>query len=127
MIVLDAGVVIAYLEGNDRHHLAAEAVLAEEVDDLGISVLTLAEVLVGPTKDGKVAEVLSVLADIEVAELPMPAHAATRLAHLRTTTRLRMPDCCVLLSAQEAGARVASFDVRLTLAAADLGLVVVGR
>ena len=69
---------------------------------------------------------LSVLADLDVTELPMPAQAAIRLARLRTTTRLRMPDCRVLLAAQETNARVASFDLRLTTAASPLGLVVVG-
>jgi hypothetical protein len=33
-----------------------------------------------------------------------------------------MPDCCVLLTAQEAPARVASFDTRLLSAATQLGL-----
>lgn len=127
MIVLDASILIAYLERNDVHHDAAEALLAEEVDDLGINVLTLAEVLVAPTQNGRVGEVLSMLADLEVAELPMPSQATTHLARLRTTTRLRMPDCCVLLAAQEANARVASFDLRLTAAASALGLVTVGE
>ena len=50
--------------------------------------------------------------------------APARLAALRAGTRLRLPDCCVLLAAQTAGAQVASFDERLTAAAESLGMTV---
>jgi len=36
-----------------------------------------------------------------------------------------MPDCCVLLTAEEAGARVASFDERLIKVAKTRGISVV--
>ena len=49
MIVLDASVLIAYLDGSDDHHEAAERLLAAAIDDdLGVNPLTLAEVLVVP-------------------------------------------------------------------------------
>ncbi len=46
---------------------------------------------------------------LEIQELPFPADAAVRLAQLRATTDLKMPDCCVLLVAEDAGASIASF------------------
>jgi predicted nucleic acid-binding protein len=58
--------------------------------------------------------------------LPFPAEAALRLASLRATVGLRMPDCCVLLVAQESRASVASFDQQLRRAAAALNVPVSG-
>jgi len=127
VIVLDASVLIGYLDGDDAHHAAAEALLAAAVDDdLAVNPLTLGEVLVVPARDGRLDAVLDVLDDLEVAQLALPADAAPRLAQLRVATGLRMPDCCVLLNAAVAGATVASFDDRLLEAAAGRGLPVAG-
>jgi len=68
-----------------------------------------------------------VLRDLEVAELPFPPAAASRLAWLRAWTGLTMPDCCVLLSAEAASASVASFDDKLAQAAERQGVPVVQR
>jgi predicted nucleic acid-binding protein len=118
VIVLDASVLVGYLDAADRHHDAAEELIAGALDDdLGANPLTLAEVLVVPARIGHMDTVLSVLQDLEIAELPFPADTAVRLAELRASTGLKMPDCCVLLSAEDVGARVASFDLRLVEAA----------
>src|SRR5664280_472241 len=121
MIVLDASVLIAYLDADDSQHAAAETLLVREIaDDFAANPLTLAEVLVVPARDGRldpVLSVLSVLRDVGVEPLAFPADTAVRLAQLRAATGLKMPDCCVLLTAEDAGARVASFDARLAQAA----------
>lgn len=128
MIVLDASVLIGFLDGEDSHHAAAETLLTAAVDDdLAANPLTLAEVLVVPARDGRLDAVLALLRDIEVAELAFPPDAASRLARLRAGTGLKMPDCCVLLSADVASASVASFDERLLHAATRQGLPVLGR
>ncbi|MGI9157131.1 MAG: type II toxin-antitoxin system VapC family toxin [Marmoricola sp.] len=128
MIVLDASVLIGYLDGNDAHHSAAEALLAGVVDDdLAVNVLTLGEVLVAPTREGRLEAVMDALAELEVAELAFPADAAPQLAQLRVATGLKMPDCCVLLSAAVAKATVGSLDDRLLQAAAGRGLTVTRR
>jgi hypothetical protein len=54
VIVLDASLLIGYLDGDDPHHAAAEALMAAAVeDDLAANLLTLADVLVVPTGDGR--------------------------------------------------------------------------
>lgn len=127
LIVLDASLLIAFLDGDDVRHDAAEALLAELVDDdFGANSLTLAEVLVAPAKDGRLPVALAALRDLEVKELPFPPDTAVRLAELRAGTGLKMPDCCVLLSAEHAGGAVASFDERLARAAVDRNLAVLG-
>jgi predicted nucleic acid-binding protein len=119
VIVLDASVLIAFLDSDDTHHAAAEQLLTQAVDDdLAVNSLTLAEVLAPPVRDNRLDAVLSALHALEVQELNFPADTAIRLAQLRVTTGLKMPDCCVLLAAEEAAASVASFDERLGQAAA---------
>lgn len=114
MIVLDASVLIAFLDGEDNHHAAAEQLLTQAIDDdLAVNSLTLAEVLVAPVRDGRLDPVLAALHALEVQELSFPADTALRLAELRAATGLKMPDCCVLLAAEDAAASVASFDERL--------------
>ena len=128
MIVLDASVLIAYLDGEDRQHAAAETLLAHVIDDeLAANPLTLAEVLVVPTRTNRLDAVMTALRDLEVQELPFPADSAVRLAGLRVSTRLKMPDCYVLLAAEAAGAHVATFDDRLAKAAEARGVQVRSR
>lgn len=124
MIVLDASVLIAYLDAEDAQHHTAESLLAREIDDqFAANPLTLAEVLVGPARSGRLDEARSVVRELEVVEQPFPSDTAVRLARLRADTGLRTPDCCVLLAAQDAAGRVAAFDDRLIRAAEVLGLI----
>ena len=126
MIVLDASVLIAYLDGGDAHHGRAETLLAREIDDdFAANALTLAEVLVMPARQGRFEAAREALEDLDVDELAFPADSAVRLAQLRARTHLRMPDCCVLLAAEDVRARIASFDDRLGDAAASRRLILV--
>jgi predicted nucleic acid-binding protein len=126
VIVLDASVLIAYLDSEDAHHARAEALLVREVDDsFAASVVTLADVLVMPARERRLDAACEAMADLEVEELALPGDSAIRLAQLRADTSLKMPDCCVLLAAQDARASVASFDDRLNDAAKRRSLVVV--
>ncbi len=128
MIVLDASVLIAYLDADDDRHVVAESLLAREIDDdLGMNPLTLAEVLVAPVREGRLRQAQEALRDLEVNELPFPSDTAVRLAELRATTGLRMPDCCVVLAAEDAGATVASFDRQLIQAAKARNMAVLER
>jgi len=114
VIVLDASVLIASLIPEDAHHAAAEAFLdAAGVEDLLVNTVTLAEVLVSPTREGRVEAVLARLGDLGVVEVPLPPGAARGLAMLRVTPGLKMPDCCVLLTAMDRRASLASFDDQL--------------
>lgn len=125
MIVLDASVLIGYLDGADAQHEAAEALLLRAVDDeLAANPVTVSEVLVGPARTGRLEAAMSALRALGVEELPFPVAAAAGLARLRATTGLKMPDCCVLLSTNASGAAVASFDVRLVRTAEGLGVPV---
>lgn len=124
MIVLDASVLIAHLDAGDAHHeRATQLMLGAVAEPLAASPLTLAEVLVGPARAGRVAAARAALDDLKIRAVPLEDDAPTQLATLRATSRLRLPDCCVLLAAQTTHAAVATFDERLADTASELGLV----
>jgi predicted nucleic acid-binding protein len=123
VIVLDASVLIAHLDRDDAHHEAATERLLELADQpFGASSITLAEVLVAPTRAGSLPTARGALRTLGVAELSLPPNASERLASLRVETTLKLPDCCVLLGAEAAGGRVLTFDERLAREAARRGL-----
>lgn len=123
MIVLDASVLIAHLDGADRHHAKARNLLeANSSEPLGASPITLAETLVSPARAGQLANAEAALQQLEIQELPLLEGAPGRLAEMRAEVGLKMPDCCVLLAAQDHEGIVASFDAGLLSAAQKLGL-----
>lgn len=125
-VTLDASVVIAYLNADERHHQEAVDLLETWAPGrLCMSSLTLAEVLVAYARADRMAEGRSMLADLGIEELPMPEDAAAHLAGLRAATGLRLPDCCVLLAAEGGQTALASFDARLRAAATARGVAVV--
>jgi predicted nucleic acid-binding protein len=128
VIVFDASVLVAFLDAEDDHHGEAEALLSALIDEeFGANSLTLAEILVAPVRNGRTEAVLTAVRELEVEELPFPVGAALRLALLRAATGLKVPDCCVLLATEDAGAVLASFDDRLVQAAEHLDLATVRR
>jgi predicted nucleic acid-binding protein len=125
VIVLDASVLIAHLDATDVHHTrAAEALLVHAPQGFGASPITLAEVLVGPIRRERLEAAWAALQDLGVGEVPWREDACRRLAALRALTSLKLPDCCVLLAAQDARAHsIVTFDERLLQSARELGLV----
>ena len=129
MIVLDASVLIGHFEPADAHHADATALLrAHLTDSFAASVVTLAEVYVGASRVDQADRLDRLLAQLAVRSLELPADAAHRLGELRATTGLKLPDCCVLLAAEQlSAAGVATFDDRLAVVARQRGFVVRGR
>jgi predicted nucleic acid-binding protein len=128
MIVLDASVLIAHFESADTLHADATELLTTHSEQrFASSVITLAEVYVGADLAGQADRLAQLLARLDVEPLDLPGGAARRLGELRATTRLKMPDCCVLYTAEHHGATVATFDERLAARAVGLGLTVAQR
>jgi predicted nucleic acid-binding protein len=123
VIVVDASVLIAHLDTHDALHGRAEQRLLDAVgEELGASPITVAEVLVGPARHDRLDDAEDALNALAIHHVPFEKDAPRQLAKLRADTGLKLPDCCVLLAAQQAeAAGVLSFDERLTRAAADLG------
>ncbi|BDX32197.1 hypothetical protein TUM20985_27440 [Mycobacterium antarcticum] len=125
MIVLDASVLIAHFESADVHHVeATDLLMTHAMQPFASSVVTIAEVYVGAARAGQADRLARLLARLDVEPLDLPAGAARRLGELRATTHLKMPDCCVLYTAEHHDAAVATFDLKLAASALDLGLSV---
>jgi predicted nucleic acid-binding protein len=123
MIVLDASVLIAHFDRDDALHASAGERLLELAEQpFGASSITLAEVLVAPTRTDGLNAARVALKSLGVAELPLPSNASERLAALRVETNLKLPDCCVLLAAEAATGAVLTFDERLAREARRRGL-----
>ncbi len=126
MIVLDASVLIGHLDGRDAHHQKARTLLeASGASPLGASPISLAETLVAPAREGSLGIARAALDRLGVAELELGSDASTRLPQLRAETGHKLPDCCVLLAAEEHDGAIASFDAGLIAAARKLGLATI--
>jgi predicted nucleic acid-binding protein len=126
MIVLDASIMIAVLAGADAHHGTARRILADHAGERIVAHrLTLAEALVGAATTGRAVEASAVLDSIGIGRVDEPDDPV-ELAVLRSRTRLRMPDACVLLAARRDHARLATFDQRLAGVARVEGVAVLG-
>jgi predicted nucleic acid-binding protein len=102
LIVLDASVLIAVLDGDDVHHRAARTALEEHAeDDLRVPAHTLAEALVHPARTGRDREVRRLIAALEIVIDPIDEEVAVVAARLRTKhgSSLRMPDALVIAHA----------------------------
>ncbi len=129
MIILDASVLIAHLDAEDALHDDARCLLRSVADEpFRTSPLTQAEVLAGPARAGRLDRAVAALAQLGVRTVPMDAGAPIRLAMLRAETRLKLPDCCVLLAAEQLGdAQIATFDDQLYAVALQRGFAVLGK
>ena len=100
LVVLDASVVIAFLDSNDAHHAeAVAAVAAARDDEIVLPASAYAEVLVGPYRRGSsaVRRVEEFVADLGMRIEPLTREIASRAAQMRAkAASVRLPDALVL-------------------------------
>ena len=107
---LDAGVIIAFLDGDDSHHDAARATLSnafDNADRLSIAASALAECLVGPARRSPraVELVRTVIDRLPASVVDLDEEIATQAAVLRARHRsLKLPDALVIATAEHSGA-----------------------
>jgi predicted nucleic acid-binding protein len=107
---VDAGVVIAFLDGDDVHHDAARSALSDALDNadrLSMAASALAECLVGPARRSpKAVELVrTVIARLPVSVIDLDEEIATRAAVLRARHRsLKLPDALVIATAERSAA-----------------------
>ncbi|WP_164520422.1 type II toxin-antitoxin system VapC family toxin [Specibacter cremeus] len=125
MIVLDASVIIALLDGQDAFHEQSRRLLdALAGEEWVVNAMTLAEVMVGPARAGQLEAVSTAVDRMNLRTDPLDAASVPRLAQLRAATSLTVPDCCVLLTAEKLHCALATFDRRLAKAARARGVEV---
>lgn len=125
MIVLDASVLIALRTSRDAHSPAAVSI-ATHHSEYVVHPVTLAEALVVPARAGLATQAHAGLIDALDFRLWRPDDGEPqRVAILRATTSLKLPDCYVLSVAADLHAGLATFDEALARAGRTLGLTVV--
>jgi len=112
MIVVDASVLVAFLDPDDLHHHAAIYLLARARPPLLVHPISAAEILVAPIRGGVAAEVWADLEAIGV-EIDTRPIDPMQLARLRNETGLKIPDCCVVATALNRRSPIATFDEQL--------------
>ena len=105
LVVLDASVVIAFLDPGDALHAAAvETLTRYQHEELLIPASAYAEILVAPYRRGAeaVAEVEAFVEDLAVRIETLTPAIARAAAKLRSESRsLRLPDALVLATTDE--------------------------
>lgn len=107
LTVIDAGVLIGFLDAADAHHEAARRALAdasERGDTIALPASAYAESLVGPTRRGvDAAAALRTFVErfpIQVVLLDESIAEAAAQLRARLGQRLRLPDALVVATAQ---------------------------
>lgn len=106
LTVVDAGVLIGFLDNNDSHHLRATEALAEAYerqDRLTVPASALAETLVGPAGVGPkmINIVLSLLVRLPMQVATQGEDVAVAAARIRAAhPSLKLPDALVVATAQ---------------------------
>jgi predicted nucleic acid-binding protein len=127
VIVADANVVIAASSPGHVHHRdATRIVLDHGLDGIVLHSLTMAEVLVGPARTGAHVQARERLAAAGFRLSPTGDPHPEALALVRATTSLKMPDACVLATAERLVVALATFDARLARDARARGVRVHG-
>jgi predicted nucleic acid-binding protein len=107
LAVLDASVLIAFLDATDGHHAAAQAGLdrARSKHQLVASAIAYAEVLVGAYRSGAVAlEEADLFFEETVRVEPLSTAMARRAAEIRAKHKVRLVDAMILGTAAELSA-----------------------
>jgi predicted nucleic acid-binding protein len=105
LTVLDAGVLIGFLDANDAHHTASHNALSDarsRNDRLVLPASAFAEILVGPSrKDTAAVTAVRDLVDrVPLDVEPLEAEIAVAAAAIRARHRsLKLPDALVIATA----------------------------
>jgi predicted nucleic acid-binding protein len=125
VIVLDANVLIAAFDGSDLHHEWAISFLRDTVsEELMISTLTYAEILVAPIRAERLKDFRKGIDSLGFSIDGIASADAPEIARLRAETGLKMPDVIVLHAALKHDASLATADAVLSRKAAALGIAV---
>ena len=87
-----------------------------------MTALSQAEALVHPARNGKLDKILKTFSALGLVVTPIEGSDASKLATLRATTTLKMPDACVLHQAMKVKGSIATTDNQLAQTAKSKGV-----
>ena len=123
VVVLDASALIALVSSSDPHHKWALEMFRDTASfDLQMTALSQAEAMVHPGRNGKLEKFQKMLNALGLVVSPIEGLDASKLAILRATTTLKMPDACVLHQAMKVSGSIATTDNQLAQVAKSKGV-----
>lgn len=123
IVVLDASALIALASSKDTHHDWALNMFRDTTSfQLQMTALTQAEVLVHPAKAGKLEKFLKLISELDLEITPIESNDSSKLANIRATTNLKMPDAVVLHQAVKEKGSIATTDGQLAKVARGSGV-----
>jgi predicted nucleic acid-binding protein len=123
IVVLDASALIALASSKDPHHDWALKMFRDTTSfQLQMTALTQAEVLVHPAKAGKLEKFLKLISELDLEITPIESSDSSKLANIRATTNLKMPDAVVLHQAVKEKGSIATTDGQLAKVARSNGV-----
>ena len=123
VVVLDASALIALVSSSDPHHKWALEMFRDTASfDLQMTALSQAEAMVHPARNGKLEKFQKMLNALGLVVSPIEGLDASKLAILRATTTLKMPDACVLHQAMKVSGSIATTDNQLAQVAKSKGV-----
>jgi predicted nucleic acid-binding protein len=102
VILLDTGVVVAFLSSTDKYHVAASKAIREAVgqDLFVISAISYAELLTGTRLGRRAEDAVQGFCRRFIEEIaPVDEHVADRAASLRAANRFGLADALILATA----------------------------
>ncbi len=121
-MLLDSSAFIAFMNPADKHNSDAMQRIAG-AQTIEIHEVSVAESLVRASAHEAVPHVLFVLEGLEARVVNSSGvEGAVRVATIRHSSGLPLPDCYVIDAARELGQPVLSFDAKLNKAAQEMGL-----
>lgn len=90
--------------------------------DLQMTALSQAEAMVHPARSGKLDKFQKMFTALGLAVTSIDSSDASKLATLRATTTLKMPDACVLHQAIKVSGSIATTDNQLAQVAKSKGV-----
>lgn len=123
IIVLDASALIALASSKDPNHEWALKMFRDTANfELQMNALTQAEVLVHPARAGKMDSFLKSISELGLEITPVESKDSSKLANIRASTSLKMPDAVVLQQAIKIAGSIATTDEQLAKAAKAKGV-----
>lgn len=124
LVTLDANVLIALTDEDDPHYEDSTWFIRRSTfrRTLLIHPFNVAEAAIRPSAAGVADQVRRIWDFLGVNVTKVDDEQPWRLASLRASTGLGLPDCCVLDTARQTSSAVATFDTRLARRARDLGV-----
>lgn len=123
--VLDANILIAFLDNHDAHHQSvAQFLISHANARFAASAINVVESLVYPAMADKLAVAQEAFERLELTIVTVTGNDTGSIAALRAQTRMKVADACALHAAVSTGSMLVTHDQKLAAVARTCGVKV---